>query len=95
MYNGNELKSDGTHIKITEDQQTHTLTVSGVSREDAGKYTCEISNVYGKDSDSSTLNVRCSPQFRQKLTDKVAKEGDTNVEFTVNIEAFPKPNVKW
>lgn len=95
MHKGKELKSDGKRIKINEDGAIHTLTVSGIAREDAGKYSCELSNTYGTKTDSGDLNVRCSPQFRTKLTDMKANEGDTNVEFTVNVEAFPKPNIQW
>ncbi|XP_075215546.1 obscurin isoform X5 [Lycorma delicatula] len=95
LHNGKELKSDGKHIKISEDDQIHTLTLSGIARGDAGKYSCEISNKHGTNSDNADLNVRCSPQFRTKLSDMKANEGDTNIEFTVNVEAFPKPNVQW
>lgn len=95
MHDGKELKPEGKHIKISEDDQIHTLTVSGIAREDAGKYTCELSNQHGTISDSGDLNVRCSPQFRTKLSDTKANEGDTNIEFTVNVEAFPKPNIQW
>lgn len=95
LKNGTQLKSDGSHIQISEDGATHTLVVHGINRKDTGKYTCEISNMYGSAKDESEMFVRCSPQFRTKLTDQKANEGDTDVEFTVNIEAFPKPQVRW
>ncbi|XP_046661147.1 obscurin-like isoform X1 [Homalodisca vitripennis] len=92
---GKELKHDGGHIQISEDGETKTLVVHKINRKDTGKYSCEISNIYGSNKDEGEMFVRCCPQFRTKLTDQKANEGDTNVEFTVNIEAFPKPNVKW
>lgn len=93
--NGTQLKNDGGHIQIGEDGATHTLVVHGINRNDTAKYTCEISNIYGTAKDESEMFVRCKPQFRTKLMDKKANEGDTNVEFTVDIEAFPKPKVRW
>jgi hypothetical protein len=45
--------------------------------------------------DTSELNVRCAPEFKRKLTDFTANEGDMNVEFSINVEAYPKPAIKW
>lgn len=67
----------------------------GVNRNDTAKYTCKITNKYGSNEDYGEMYVRCSPQFRSRLTDQKAKEGDTDVEFNVNIQAFPKPLVRW
>lgn len=92
---GVELKHDGSHVQISEDGQTHTLVVHGVNRHDTAKYTCKITNKYGSNEDYGEMYVRCSPQFRSRLTDQKAKEGDTDVEFNVNIQAFPKPLVRW
>uniref|UniRef100_A0A1B6FN80 Obscurin n=1 Tax=Cuerna arida TaxID=1464854 RepID=A0A1B6FN80_9HEMI len=92
---GKELKHDGSHIQISEDGETKTLVVHKINRKDTGKYSCEISNIYGSNKDEGDMFVRCCPQFRTKLSDQKANEGDTNIEFTVNIEAFPKPNVRW
>lgn len=89
------MKSDGNHIKISEDGLTHTLVVHGINRKDSGKYTCEIKNVHGSNTDNSDLYVRCSPMFRNKLVDTTAREGDTNIEFTVNVEAYPRASIKW
>ncbi|XP_054277501.1 obscurin-like isoform X3 [Macrosteles quadrilineatus] len=95
LKDGVVLKSDGSHIQISEDGATHTLVVHGINRKDTGKYSCEISNTHGTTRDDGDMFVKCCPQFRQKLSDQKANEGDTNIEFTVNIEAFPKPQVKW
>lgn len=55
----------------------------------------QVRNVHGSASDSCVLNVRCAPQFRQRLRDVTASEGDVNVEFTVDVEAYPEPKVQW
>lgn len=55
----------------------------------------QIRNVHGSTTDSCALRVRCGPVFTERLRDTTAREGDVNVEFTVDVEAFPEPTVKW
>lgn len=45
--------------------------------------------------DLSNFQVRSAPFFRKKLTDTIANEGDTNIEFTVQIESFSAATVQW
>jgi hypothetical protein len=52
-------------------------------------------NDHGWLKDTSEMNMRCAPEFKRKLTDFTANEGDTNVEFSINVEAYPKPTIKW
>ncbi|CAB3240106.1 unnamed protein product [Arctia plantaginis] len=87
--------TESSSIKISSSGQAHSLVVTSAARADAGEYSCEIRNVHGSASDSCLLNVRTGPQFTQKLKDTTASEGDVNVEFTVSVEAFPEPTVKW
>jgi hypothetical protein len=55
----------------------------------------QVWNDHGWLKDTSELNVRCAPEFKRDLKDFTAKEGDTNVEFSINVVAYPKPTVKW
>lgn len=66
-----------------------------MKREDSGKYSALITNDHGSSQDDGRMNVRCAPLFTKKLEDFTALEGDQNVEFTVDIECYPKPVVKW
>lgn len=71
------------------------MTIRGITRDDMGKYTCELDNRNGRATDSTTMHVHCAPLVKQKLRDIVAKEGDLNVIFDVTVEAFPEPDIKW
>ncbi|XP_060875327.1 obscurin isoform X5 [Metopolophium dirhodum] len=89
------LIADKTHIKINAVEDVHTLLISNLTREDSGKYTCEISNEFGKNTSEGKLLVKCPPIFETPLTDTKAVEGDTNVEFTVKLNSYPKSSVQW
>nr|CAD7572365.1 unnamed protein product [Timema californicum] len=95
LKNGEELKGDGKHITLSQDGLSHTLTISGITRNDTSQYTCEVWNDYGWKKSDCQINVKCAPKFRTKLSDQQASEGDTNIEFTINVEAYPKPKVSW
>ncbi|XP_029346662.1 obscurin isoform X6 [Acyrthosiphon pisum] len=89
------LIADKTHIKINAVEDVHTLLISNLTREDSGKYTCEISNEFGKNTSEGKLLVKCPPIFETPLTDTKAVEGDTNVEFTVKLNSYPKSSIQW
>lgn len=86
---------ESSSYKMSSAGAAHSLVITSAARADTGEYSCEIRNVHGSASDSCLLNVRTGPQFTQKLKDTTASEGDVNVEFTVSVEAFPEPQVKW
>lgn len=91
-----ELTIDGVHIKqIEEESVTFTLIIDKVTKKDIGKYSCEISNEYGKDISKCQLGVAAKPTFKQKLVDKESVEGETNIEFLVEVDGSPTPTVKW
>lgn len=89
------LVADKSHVKINAVEDVHTLLISNLTREDSGKYKCEISNESGKNSCDGNLFVKCPPIFETSLTDTKAVEGDTDVEFTVKLNSYPKATVKW
>lgn len=72
-----------------------TLLISEVKREDAGLYACEISNQWGSNECDGHLCVKCPPRFEKELEDKIVKESDMDVEFTVKMNALPKATVTW
>ncbi|XP_021942907.1 obscurin isoform X3 [Zootermopsis nevadensis] len=95
VKDGEDVKADGKHITISEDGQLHSLVITNVNRSDSGTYAAQVWNDHGWLKDTSEMNVRCAPEFKRKLTDFTANEGDTNVEFSINVEAYPKPTIKW
>ncbi|XP_050440778.1 obscurin isoform X40 [Adelges cooleyi] len=94
-FNDKLIVADNTHIKLNSEGDVHTLLISNITRHDSGKYTCEISNESGKNTSDGKLFVRCPPIFETPLNDTKAVEGDTNVEFTVQLNSYPKPTVQW
>ncbi|XP_026738494.1 obscurin isoform X3 [Trichoplusia ni] len=87
--------SESSTVKISSVGEAHSLVITSAARSDAGEYSCEIRNSHGSTSDSCALHVRSGPQFTQRLRDLSASEGDVNVEFTVAVEAYPEPTIKW
>ncbi|XP_072157516.1 protein Obscurin isoform X4 [Bemisia tabaci] len=95
MRNDQEIVIDDAHWKYSVDGEFHTLQLCNNTRADTGEITCEISNNHGTNWNTCQNNVRCAPIYRDALSDFFAKEGDTDVEFMVKAEAFPKPKVRW
>ncbi|XP_050346623.1 obscurin isoform X3 [Nymphalis io] len=92
--NKTELK-ESSAIKITSSGEAHKLVITSAARADSGEYSCEIRNVHGSAADACALHVRRAPRFTRRLRDASAAEGDVDVEFTVDVDAYPQPNVKW
>ncbi|XP_052748804.1 obscurin isoform X5 [Galleria mellonella] len=86
---------ESSAVKISSSGAAHSLVITSAARADAGEYSCEIRNPHGTAEDTCRLQVRGAPQFTQRLRDLTASEGDVNVEFTVAVEAYPEPAVKW
>lgn len=58
----------------------------------------QISNEYGTTTDEGKATVTrktCAPTFKTGLKDTIAREGETSVEFSVEVNAYPKPKIKW
>ncbi|KAI5632857.1 immunoglobulin i-set domain-containing protein [Phthorimaea operculella] len=92
--NKTELVESST-VQISSTGAAHSLVISSAARADAGEYSCEIRNAHGTVEDSCKLNVRSGPVFTEKLKNITAAEGDVNVEFTVSVQAYPEPSIKW
>lgn len=95
LKDGVEIKPDGSKVKVEVDGDNHSLIVYDTKRDDSAEYSIELSNVHGVSVDKGRANVKCAPIFKVPLKDTTANEGDTNVEFVVNVNAFPKPSIKW
>ncbi|XP_061708255.1 obscurin isoform X2 [Cydia pomonella] len=89
-----ELQESST-VKFSSSESAHSLVITSAARADSAEYSCEVRNVHGTVTDECSLRVRGAPIFTQKLKDTVAAEGDANVELTVDVVAYPEPQVKW
>jgi hypothetical protein len=92
---GKELKHDGQHVIMEQDGNRHLLHMKGVTRHDAGKVSCIISNEFGVQEDKSQHWVRHKPEFVRKVSDVECCEGDAHVEVTCEISARPAPMIQW
>lgn len=94
-YQGNEeIGVDERHRFLYEDEESYSLLIKSVKRTDAGEYTLQAVNHLGKAETSAKLYVLSTPKFRKELKDQELMTND-NLSLNVNIEAEPKPEVKW
>ncbi|XP_072755043.1 protein Obscurin isoform X6 [Anoplolepis gracilipes] len=94
-YKDNQLLTASDRVKMTKNGNNYILTVSGAKVEDGAVYKAEVVNKHGTISDDTRIRVRGIPQFKTKLCDISANEGELNIEFVVEVEGFPKPSVHW
>lgn len=87
---GKELSESEQRIRRSVDGNAFILTISGAVRTDAGAYTVELENEHGKVTSETSVQIKCSPDFKQKLKSLTVTEGDTNVELAVQIQGYPK-----
>ncbi|GAB0092620.1 Obscurin [Sergentomyia squamirostris] len=95
LKDGKELNMKDSRIRVLTEGDVHTLIISGATRADAARYGVELINQHGSIRDETNVDVKCGPQFKQKLKDIIVNEGDTNVELFVSVEGFPKPTIQW
>ena len=56
---GNVLTDGSNDITIATGDSSSTLTITTLTADDSGSYTCMVSNLLGNDTASSTLQVQC------------------------------------
>lgn len=95
LKDGKELNMKDSRVRVITEGDMHTLIISGANRNDGATYGVELINQYGTTRDETLVNVKCGPQFKNKLRDLTVTEGDVNVELSVTVEGFPKPTIHW
>ncbi|XP_015782492.1 obscurin isoform X3 [Tetranychus urticae] len=91
LKDGQPIKADD-RIKMIDQEESHSLVITPVKLEDAGNYTCVVSNSCGQQTTQSVVTVNSPPKFQLGLKDTEAKEGDT-IEFKAKILGNPEPEV--
>ncbi|XP_014257942.1 obscurin isoform X8 [Cimex lectularius] len=84
-----------SRCKTSSDNDTYTLTINAINKNDAGEYSCRLTNVHGTATDHGQLFVKTAPVFIKGMGHLMAQEGDTNVGFTVEVASYPKGHIKW
>ena len=82
--------------------ETATLVIKEVTLDDAGKYTCRITNTGGTSDSSAKLLVdtpevkvaKVKPKFDTKIKDVDAIKGE-KAEFKCVLQGHPRPDVSW
>ncbi|KAG4067668.1 hypothetical protein HA402_005440 [Bradysia odoriphaga] len=92
---GKEISDKDSRIRMNVDGNAFILTVSGATRTDAGSYSVEFENEHGKTKDETTVHVKCSPDFKNKLKNITVNEGDTNTELALTIQGYPRASIQW
>ncbi|GAB6018703.1 hypothetical protein CHUAL_000380 [Chamberlinius hualienensis] len=90
-----EVKTDGKRIKIEKDDRNYILSIDKVTREDAGKYSCVISNDFGSQTGKGDLTVNSKPEYVEKLSNMTVKEGETDYKLKVKVSGHPAPKIRW
>ena len=93
LFNKKEVKPSSRHeMRITNDECV--LTVSEVTEDDAGTYTCKLKNKVSHVKSSAVLTVGVTPTIidtPQNLTVNVNGEA----ELLCRVAGSPKPKVTW
>jgi neogenin len=91
---------DGTLLDVDIDQRLSirgqgTLTISDVTTQDAGAYTCRATNAEDSLDAVAYLQVKAAPHFHQKLSDTIAQV-HSDVTFECDIQSSLSPiAIEW
>jgi len=81
--------------RIAQGNYGKSIIIEVVDFDDAGTYTCEVSNGAGEDQAYSiNLDVLAAPYFTEEPEFITATEGET-VEFRCNASGIPEPQIEW
>ncbi|XP_050298099.1 obscurin-like [Anthonomus grandis grandis] len=99
-YKDNLQLVNSRKILIDDEEGFYILKIRNVGIHDAGLYTFRASNAHGVCEDTVSIFVKKAPTIVESFDDALVLEQDVfhiihNVEFTIKLEVFPKPEVKW
>lgn len=81
------------NMKIEEEEGGyHRLTIAKLNKDQCAKITVVAQNSLGEKKADARLDIKCKPEFLQKLNDVAGKEGDS-VDLVVKMSGFPIPDV--
>nr|XP_031831778.1 obscurin isoform X2 [Nomia melanderi] len=89
------LLEQDSRVKMVKEGNKFILKIVGATVEDAAIYKAEVWSDHGSVSDQTKIQVRGLPRFKSKMSDITVNEGETNVEFKVEMDGCPKPSVHW
>ena len=85
--------SKEVNMKIEEEEGGyHRLTIAKLNKDQCAKITVVAKNSMGEKKADARLDIKCKPEFSQKLNDLAGKEGDS-ANLVVKVNGFPTPDV--
>lgn len=91
-HEGKAIEAGGKYKFLYEDEESMSLVIKDVQKEDEGKYICSAENELGEDTAEMTLTVKVPPKIKTKIED-VDVHADLLLKIPVEIEGTPKPTV--
>lgn len=97
--NNQQLKDDATHKVLVNEQGSHSLMITSVSRMDQGSIVCVAKNKSGETRFSLNLRVIekeqiVAPKFVERFSTVSVKEGET-VVLSARAVGNPVPTISW
>ncbi|XP_056011523.1 neural cell adhesion molecule 1-like isoform X5 [Ostrea edulis] len=96
-FKGNEPKSDVAPVQdVNAKTIVSKLTVSSLSKEDSGEYTCEaVTQNAPSDKKNAYLIVKYKPAFSPEMPTTAWTWKNAPGNLTCEVEGDPRPTVKW
>lgn len=93
----NDLVEIDEHMHIIEEGNKHALVIDGTVLDDEAEYKCVAKNAFGKVECIAELlvdEITTKPEFLKELKPVEVVEG-SDVEFEVQVQGNPEPDVSW
>ncbi|XP_034942777.1 obscurin isoform X3 [Chelonus insularis] len=82
-------------IEIISDGPRQILKITGTIDTDAATYKAQVSNKDGTTVDQIGIEVKSAPRFKKEMVDVIAKDGQTQAEFSIEVAGYPRPTLQW
>ncbi|RWS09189.1 hemicentin-1-like protein, partial [Dinothrombium tinctorium] len=92
--NGERLETLLPKIKIDSTDVVSLLTINTIDRQDAGNYSCIVTNSFGEDNYTINLSVRAPLKWSKEPKDIKVNYG-ASVYADCEADGFPIPRIKW
>ncbi|XP_054724339.1 cell adhesion molecule Dscam2-like [Uloborus diversus] len=90
---GRDISQD-PNIEIQSVKDSSFLIIESVTAQNAGNYTCIVTNSYGTDKYTATLTVTAPPEWIIEPTDIYTQEGES-LSIKCKQSGVPVPTIKW
>lgn len=89
------LINSDAHYQISNVHDNYTLLISDASVHDSACYKFAAKNEHGYTECEVRVDCHVPPKILKEFNSMTVTEHEKDIEFTMHIEAYPKPEVKW